>query len=122
MYLKKQTNKPKLFRILGKKISCAVNGERPGQQSCNITRRFFPPPSTHHVCLLVCVTGLLRCSQQWHKSSEQLVLFQLQHRQLLVSLVFLRVHFVERHLAVVHACQHITQVGQALPNIRAATL
>lgn len=107
------------LRFLGK-ISCAVNGERPGQQSYNITRRFFSP-STHHVCLFVCVTGLLRCSQQWHKSSEQLVLLQLQHRQLLVSLVFLRVHFVERHLAVVYACQHVTQVGQALPNIRAAT-
>lgn len=68
-------------------------------------------PSTHHVCLFVCVTGLLRRSQQWHKSSEQLVLLQLQHRQLLISLVFLGVHLVEWNLAVVHACQHVTQVS-----------
>lgn len=116
MYIKRQTKQEG-------KISCALNmKDRAGAVIVQRNVVFlFPFPSTHHVCLFVCVTGLLRCSQQWHKSSEQLVLLQLQHRQLLVSLIFLGVHFVERHFAVVHACQHVTQVSQALPNIRAAT-
>lgn len=77
--------------------------------------------SAHHVSVFVYVAGLLGCSQQWHKAGQQPVLLQLQYSQLLVSFDFITVNFVQQHLLMVHSCQDVTQVSQALPNIRAAT-
>lgn len=77
--------------------------------------------AAHHVSVSVCVTRLLWRSQQWYKTSKQPVFLQLQHSQLIVSLNLIAVDFVKRQLPVVHTCQHITQVSQALPDIRTAT-
>lgn len=75
----------------------------------------------YHFSVLVYVTRFLWCSQQGYETSKQLVLLELQDSQLLISLNFISVHFVQRHFLVIHMCQNIAQVSQALPNIRAAT-